>query len=65
MRALMPMLAIKVVPPKSTRMERAPLLMRRKAYSPKGLGGVVVKSSRHNDDKDLPFLTLGDLHVAR
>jgi hypothetical protein len=25
----------------------------------------VVKSSRHNDDKDLPFLTLGDLHVAR
>ena len=31
----------------------------------KGLGGGVVKSSRHNDDKDLPFFTLGDLHVAR
>jgi hypothetical protein len=25
----------------------------------------VVKSSRHNDDKDVSFLTLGDLHVAR
>jgi molybdenum cofactor biosynthesis enzyme MoaA len=35
MRALMPMLAIKVVPPKSTKMERAPSLMRRKAYSRK------------------------------
>ncbi len=32
---------------------------------PKGLGGVVVKSSRHNDDKDLPFLTLENLRVAR
>ena len=31
----------------------------------KGLGGGVVKSSIHNDDKDLPFLALGDLHVAR
>ena len=35
MRAPMPMLAIKVVPPKSTRIERAPSLMRRKAYSRK------------------------------
>jgi molybdenum cofactor biosynthesis enzyme MoaA len=35
MRALMPMLAIKVVPPKSTKMERTPSLMRRKAYSRK------------------------------
>ena len=31
----------------------------------KGLGGGVVKSSLHNDDEDLSFLTLGDLHAER